>query len=125
MYMVVKDLHVTLALLSLALFCIRAYWSTVGSWRLQNCWVRIVPHIIDTFLLICGLWLASLLSAWDFTWLQVKLMSIVVYIMLGVMAIRPGRSAKMKAFMALLSIVVFIYIFVIAILKNPLPFLSK
>ncbi|OQX40050.1 MAG: regulator SirB [Oceanospirillales bacterium LUC14_002_19_P2] len=124
MYMVVKHLHMTLALLSLSLFFIRACWSMTGSQWLQKRWVKIVPHVIDTFLLICGLWLASLLSAWSFPWLQAKLVAVVVYIMLGAMAIRPGRPAKVKAVMALSAIVVYGYIFAVAISKNPLPFLS-
>lgn len=124
MYIVVKHLHVTLALLSLGLFCLRACWSMTGSRLLQNRWVRIVPHVIDTFLLVCGLWLAFLLSAWSFPWLQAKLVAIVVYIMLGAMVIRPGRSARVKAVMALLAIAVFGYILAVAISKNPLPFPS-
>ena len=123
MYMVVKHLHMTLALLSLSLFCIRACWSVTGSQRLQKRWVKIVPHVIDTFLLICGLWLASLLAAWSFPWLQAKLVAVVVYILLGAMAIRPGRPPRVKAAMALSAIATFGYIMVVAMTKNPLPFL--
>jgi len=90
----VKPLHVACAIVSASFFLIRGLWMLQSSPRLQQLWVRIAPHAIDTVLLLSGVYLAML---WQWaTWILVKLVVVVVYIVLGLLALRPAFSGPVK-----------------------------
>lgn len=89
----VKPLHVICAVVSASFFVVRGLWMLTGSSRLQLLWVRIAPHVIDTVLFASGVYLAMLWS-WA-TWILIKLVMVVAYIVLGVLALR-GSSEKIK-----------------------------
>lgn len=92
-YMALKHLHMTAAGLSILFFIIRAFWSVSGSSCLQNRFVRIAPHVIDTVLLVCGLALAGMLgAAANQPWLITKIVLLVVYIVVGSYAIKRGKT---------------------------------
>ncbi|HEY5307039.1 MAG TPA: SirB2 family protein, partial [Casimicrobiaceae bacterium] len=57
-YSAVKHLHVSAVVVSLALFTLRGAWMLAESDKLRERWVRIVPHVVDTLLLLSALWLA-------------------------------------------------------------------
>ena len=123
MYLPIKHLHMTLALLSVAFFVLRAWWSVRESpWR-EYRWVKVAPHILDTLLLLFGLVLMVLLRAWPHQtpWLAAKLTALLVYIGLGTMAIKRGRTPLERAWFALAAVVVFAYMVAVAINKTPLP----
>lgn len=107
-YLQLKMLHMTLATLSGTFFIVRAAWALRDSAWLQRRWVRIAPHVIDTLLLLAGLKLMVLLQAWpqDNPWLAAKLVGLVAYIGLGVVAIRRRQLWAMVA-----AVLVFLYIF--------------
>lgn len=65
-----------------------------GSPWLRVLWVRVAPHVIDTVLLLSGVYLATL---WDWaTWILVKLVVVVIYIGLGFVALRSGTSPTLQ-----------------------------
>lgn len=106
-YPMFKHLHMTLALASLLLFIYRWSLALAGSDRLQQKWLKILPHINDTFLLLFGVLLAVALqlSPGQQPWLMAKLMALVLYIGLGVMALkRPARGQKLAAGVAALAV---------------------
>lgn len=106
-YPMFKHLHMTLALVSLLLFIYRWSLALAGSDRLQQKWLKILPHINDTFLLLFGVLLAVTLqlSPGQQPWLMAKLMALVLYIGLGVMALkRPARGRKLVAGVAALAV---------------------
>ena len=106
-YPMFKHLHMTLALVSLLLFIYRWSLALAGSDRLQQKWLKILPHINDTFLLLFGVLLAVTLqlSPGQQPWLMAKLMALVLYIGLGVMALkRPARVQKLVAGVAALAV---------------------
>ena len=106
-YPMFKHLHMTLALVSLLLFIYRWSLALAGSDRLQQKWLKILPHINDTFLLLFGVLLAVTLqlSPGQQPWLMAKLMALVLYIGLGVMALkRPARAQKLVAGVAALAV---------------------
>ena len=118
-YPMFKHLHMTLALVSLLLFIYRWSLALAGSDRLQQKWLKILPHINDTFLLLFGVLLAVTLqlSPGQQPWLMAKLIALVLYIGLGVMALkRPARSQKLVAGVAALA--VFGYMIGAAITKS-------
>ncbi|WP_413732742.1 SirB2 family protein [Sodalis sp. RH20] len=90
-YMTIKYLHLTTVWITITLFIIRFYWRWRGSTLLSKGWVRIVPHINDTLLLISGVTLIILSGISPFTadgrWLLDKLVLVIIYILLGSVAL--------------------------------------
>ncbi|WP_426417401.1 SirB2 family protein [Aestuariirhabdus sp. LZHN29] len=112
MYLLIKHSHVTLAALSITFFVIRAFWSVRQSPYLALRWVRIGPHIIDSLLLACAIYLMVSINQYPFTtpWLTAKFLALVLYIGLGTVAIKRGRTATIRFAFALGAIAVFGYI---------------
>src|SRR5690625_647029 len=90
MYPIMKHLHMTLAFLTLFSFALRGIWMMRRSPLLHQRWVKIAPHIIDTLLLVTALILAGILryNPGAHPWLMAKIIALVVYIVLGVIAFR-------------------------------------
>ena len=125
-YQAIKEVHIGFAVLSVSLFVLRAYWSVTGSSRLGQRWVRILPHVIDTLLLVCGVALMCLLQAWPHQtpWLATKLLALILYIGLGTMAIKRGASPTKRLLYAVAALLVFVYIVGVAIQHHPASWFS-
>ncbi|NLC20794.1 MAG: SirB2 family protein [Halomonadaceae bacterium] len=126
-YFLIKHLHMTTAIVSIAFFIVRAWWSVREVALLQRRWVRILPHVNDTLLLVLGVMLTVMLSMspHQHPWLAAKLLGLVVYILLGTVAIKRGRTPLTRGVTAVAAIAVFFYIYGTAITKNPLFFLPS
>ena len=126
-YFLIKHLHMTTAIISIAFFIVRAWWSVREVALLQRRWVRILPHVNDTLLLVLGVMLTIMLSMspHQHPWLAAKLLGLVVYILLGTVAIKRGRTPLTRGVTAVAAIAVFFYIYGTAITKNPLFFLPS
>lgn len=123
LYTAIKHLHVTAAVLSIIFFIVRACWSVSGSPRLQSGFVRAVPHVIDTILLLGGVYLASVLGFHQ-PWIAAKLVGIVLYIVVGAIAIKRGKTPATRATAAVIAVVIFLYIVGVAITKQPMSWLA-
>lgn len=121
-YSAIKHLHVTSAVLSILFFVVRAYWSVSGSGWLQARFVKIAPHVIDTILLVCGIWLATVIGLHD--WIIAKIIALVFYIGVGTIAIKRGRSPQMRALAAIVAVLIFFYIVGVALRHHPLSWLA-
>ena len=115
---VVKTVHLLAAALSLAGFVLRGVWMLRDSPLRRAPLVRVLPHVNDSLLLGAGLWLLLATAQYPTQqpWLAAKLVAVVVYILLGMLAFR-GRHRKVRA-------AAFGYIVAVAVLRTPLPFLS-
>ncbi|WP_322998433.1 SirB2 family protein [Castellaniella sp.] len=116
-YFPIKHLHMTAVGLSIILFVIRAYWSVTGSALLQRRLVRILPHVVDTVLLVCGVILAAMIGP-NQPWILTKIVLLVAYIGVGTIAIKRGRTTRGRLTAALIAIAIFAYIVGVAITKN-------
>ena len=117
----IKTLHFTLAFLTVAGFVIRAGWAYTAPDMLQQKWVRIAPHVIDSLLLILGAVLAFSLpdGPWQ-AWLGAKLLALLAYIGFGVMTLRgKGILRHIGVVGALTSAG---YIFMVAFNRQVWPF---
>lgn len=126
MYFALKHLHLTAVALSFTLFALRAFWMLRESPQLQKRWVKIVPHIIDTVLLVSALSLAWMLQQYPFVdgWLTAKVLALLAYIGLGTIALKRGKTRKVRI-MALIGAVVSAgYIVAVALSHQPFPGLS-
>jgi uncharacterized membrane protein SirB2 len=89
--------------------------------RLQTKGVKIVPHVVDTLLLLSGIGLVVVLhySVGSSPWLITKIVALIVYIVLGTIALKRGktRGVRVGAFVA--AVLVFGYIVAVAVNRSP------
>lgn len=98
-YLPLRHAHVTLVGASLALFCARGLAVLLRqAWPLTPL-PRVGSVVIDTALLATGatLWWMLGLNPTVQTWLGVKLLLLLVYIVLGSIALRRGRTPAIRA----------------------------
>jgi uncharacterized membrane protein SirB2 len=122
-YLAIKHLHTTAAALSILFFIVRAYWSVTNSPRLQARVVRIAPHVIDTALLVFGVVLAIMIGPAQ-SWILAKIIALVLYIGVGTVAIKRGKTPQTRGIAALLAIAIFAYIVGVAIRHDPMSWLA-
>lgn len=122
-YLSIKHLHVTAAVLSILFFIVRAAWSVNGSPRLQVGFVRIAPHVIDTILLAAGIYLATVMG-WHQHWIAAKIVGLVLYIGVGTVAIKRGKTPASRATAAVVAVIIFLYIVGVALTKSPMSWLA-
>ncbi len=86
-------------------------------------WVRVVPHVIDTALLASAVALAVTTSQYPFVqpWLTAKVLALLRYTVLGSVAIRHGRTRRVRIIAWLLALVVFGYIVAVARARVAFP----
>jgi uncharacterized membrane protein SirB2 len=122
-YFAIRQLHVTAAAVSLALFVLRGIWMMASPALLERRWVKIVPHVVDTVLLGSALWLAWQLGV-DGTrgWLVAKVVALFVYIALGTVALKRGRTRGVRVAALSGALVTFGYIASVAVTKSPRGF---
>lgn len=122
-YFAFKHIHVTSAVLSILFFVIRAYWSVSGSALLHTRVVRILPHVIDTILLVFGVILAAMIGPSQ-PWILAKIVALVLYIGVGTIAIKRGKTPRSRAIAAVIAVAIFMYIVGVAINHNPISWLA-
>ncbi|MCM2679190.1 SirB2 family protein [Echinimonas agarilytica] len=83
MYMGFKHLHLTLVVVSILLLIIRFVWLMRGSHLLQKKLFKIMPHVVDTFLLLTAIGMVAMVPWLEQGWLQEKLVLVLAYIVLG------------------------------------------
>ena len=82
---------------------------------------RIAPHVIDTLFLASGIALVVTidLPILRSNWLLAKLAGLVVYIALGMVALRFGQTREVRAIAFVSAVAIFAYIVGVAIAKSP------
>jgi uncharacterized membrane protein SirB2 len=125
-YGTLKALHVGCVALTIAFFVLRGAWMLAGSERLAERWVRIVPHVVDTVLLASAIALAALLGVDPDTrgWLSAKVGGLLVYIALGTVALKRGRTRGIRIAAFGGALATFGYIVSVALTKSPAGFLE-
>ena len=112
-YLTIKSVHVWSVFISITLFAVRGGLMLADSRLLQSLVLRVVPHVVDTVLLVSALMLTTIIQQYPFVqgWLTVKVLALVAYIILGSIAIRRGRSKpiRLAALLAAMAIFGFIY----------------
>lgn len=125
LYSWVKDFHIFTVILSITLFILRFFWKRAGSAMMQKRWVKILPHMNDTFLLLSGVSLLVILHWNPFitpvAWLTEKLVGVVIYIALGFIALsNKPRSQKTRWVAFILALSCLYLVIRLAMTKIPL-----
>lgn len=89
---------------------------------LQKKWVKILPHIIDTVLLVSAIILAIQVSQYPLadSWLTAKVLALLVYIVLGSIALKRGKTKGIRVTAGIAAIATFVYMLSVAVTKNTL-----
>jgi uncharacterized membrane protein SirB2 len=121
-YLVLKFVHVGAVAASFGLFALRGLWMLQAPARLRLRWVRIVPHVVDTVLLASAIALAVLTAQYPLQqpWLTAKVLGLLVYILLGMVALH-GSVRGLRAIAWILALAVFGYIVAVAHTRAVLP----
>lgn len=124
MFTILKAIHVACAILSITGFVIRGVWMIRESPWLAKKWVRVAPHIVDTVLLLSAILLALQIRQYPFVhgWLTAKVLALVAYIVIGAIGLKYGNTKKIRIAAWLVAMAVFLYIVLVALTRQPLPF---
>jgi uncharacterized membrane protein SirB2 len=118
-----KHIHITFVALSFALFFLRGVWMLRDSSLLQQRWVRIAPHMVDSVLLASAIALAWQLgySPLTHSWLAAKIVALLLYIVIGSIALKRGKTKRIRLVAWLTALSVFFYIVSVAVTHSPAP----
>jgi uncharacterized membrane protein SirB2 len=122
LYPEIKLVHVTAAIASGALFLLRGTavnWG--GSWAMITP-IRYLSYTIDSVLVTAASLLLAILPAAAFSngWLWLKLTLLIVYIGLGTLALRRGRTAGIRRGCFVAAIAIYTCMYFIARTHDPL-----
>jgi uncharacterized membrane protein SirB2 len=122
-YVSLKITHVSCVAISYALFVARGVWMMRGSALLQQRWVHIVPHVVDTVLLMSAVAMAVMIRQYPFVapWLTAKLLALLAYIALGTVALKRGKTRRVRITAWFAAQAVFFYIVAVALTRSPWP----
>jgi uncharacterized membrane protein SirB2 len=118
---ILKAVHVGSALLSISGFVLRGAWMLQGSPQLKARVTRIVPHVVDTVLLVSAILLALRSAQYPLVhaWLSAKLLALLAYIALGSIALKYGKTRRVRVLNFCLALAVFVYIVLVAVTRSP------
>ncbi|HZJ94892.1 MAG TPA: SirB2 family protein [Thiopseudomonas sp.] len=122
-YLLIKTTHISLVLISGSLFVLRGLWVLLagsgGVWQRK---VNRLSYMVDTGLLLAAVLLLSILDYAPLAaaWLQVKLLLLVLYVVLGVLAFRAKYSMPVRWFAYCAALGCFALMYYSARLHQPL-----
>ncbi len=121
----IKYVHVLMVLLSGVLFAMRGMGVLAGARWPQFWLLRWASYAIDTTLLTAAMMLLTILPWTMFAngWLVAKLVMLVVYVVLGCLALKRGRSARTRAVCFAGAALVYVGIIGVALAHHPLGWL--
>lgn len=120
-YPQIKQFHIFVALLSGSLFALRGAFVLAGARWPQALPVRWFSYAVDTALLTAALMLLTILPGAMFAngWLAVKIALLVVYIVLGILALKRARTPRARLVFYLAALLVYFAIYSIARAHHP------
>lgn len=121
LYEIVKYIHVTAIILSITGFISRVILKLNNSNYQTRYWFKNLPHMVDTVLLGSALTMVYLLNVNPLTtyWIAEKILGLLLYIILGMFALRWGKTILIRKTAAIMAVLVFSYIVYVAHYKTP------
>jgi uncharacterized membrane protein SirB2 len=121
-----KLLHIFCVVCSGILFAARGALMWAGSRWANDVSLRRLSYSIDTVLLGSAVYLVVTLHQYPFvsSWLTAKISLLVVYILLGIVALRRGRTRLTRRVCFAAALSVYAFIISVALTHNPRGILS-
>lgn len=125
-YLTIKSVHMLCALLSATGFVLQGVWMMQRSALLEHRVTRTLPHLVDTVFLGSAIALATLSAQYPFSapWVTAKVSGLLVYIVLGAIALRRGRTLRQRVIAFIAALATYAWIVSVALTKNPAGFLT-
>jgi len=116
----IKLIHMSTAFISISLFMLRGFWVFRESSMMNKKWVKILPHVNDTVLLITAVFLVIGINQYPFTndWLTAKFIALFLYIVFGMFALKRAKNKKNKVAFFILALLIFSYIVGVALTRS-------
>lgn len=126
MYLLLRHLHMTCAVLSIGGFALRGALLLAGFDLPRRRWVRRVTDTNDALLLLAAAGLVAVTRQYPFVvpWVTAKLAALVLYVGLGVVAFRFAQNTVTRGAAWLAALGVAGFIVSVAINKNPYGFFA-
>ena len=120
----VKTVHVFCAYATGLGFFIRGLLALWQSPMLKHRVLKILPHVIDTFLLVSGIIMVVTWALWptDHVWLLAKIITLLLYIYFGLRMLRWGTTAFRRWSGFTGGLLVYLYIIGVAHSQSLLSF---
>jgi uncharacterized membrane protein SirB2 len=125
-YLTLKTIHQTAVALSFTGFFARGLGSLLGAAWVQRRPAKTLPHIVDSVLLLSAIamvWMLRVNPA-AMPWLAAKIVGLLVYIGLGMLALKPGRPPAVRAAAWIAALATITYIVSVAFSKHPAGFFA-
>ena len=121
-YLALRNMHIACAILTITLFVLRGGLMLANSPWQQNMVLRYLPHAVDTVLLTTALMLTSVIHQYPFAagWLTTKVVLLVVYIVLGSIALKRGRTKQIRVAVFVAALATIGYLVSVARAHHPL-----
>lgn len=126
-YPEIREVHIAAVLASGSVFLLRGLAVFAGAPRALTALLRYLGYTADTVLLTAALMLMTIIQQYPFThhWLTVKVMLLVVYVALGVLAFSVARRPSRRLAFWLAGLAVFGFIYSVARAHHPLGILLR
>jgi len=126
-YSQVKWIHLSAVTLSALGFLVRGLASLRGAAWVNGRGAKTLPHIVDTVLLLSALtmlWQTNWVLI-SLPWLQVKLVGLLLYIALGMVALQPrfAKSVRVAAYVA--ALLTISWMMSVAVTKDAWGYLAR
>ena len=97
-YLALRHAHIGFAILSVSLFLLRGGLMLVESPKVHTAWLTYPSYVIDTLLLTAALMLTTVIHQYPFNsgWLSMKVFLLLVYVVLGSVALKRGRTRRIR-----------------------------
>jgi uncharacterized membrane protein SirB2 len=120
-YLQLRNLHIACAVASIVLFVLRHILMLRGiDWR-KSIALRVMPHAVDSVLLVSAILLTIIIGQYPIvdSWLTVKVVALVVYVLLGMQALKRERSQSARRLAFVAAVAVFAFIVTVARTHSP------
>ncbi|NKB34972.1 MAG: invasion protein [Pseudomonadales bacterium] len=119
LYLVIRYLHIACAIATLLSFSLRGFWMLQESPLLQARLAKVLPHIIDTVLLISAIALVIMSQQFPtvLNWISLKILFLLLYIGFGTFALKRGKTKQIRASCFIAALLCIGIIFSLALTK--------
>jgi uncharacterized membrane protein SirB2 len=125
-YPEIRLIHIWAVTASGLLFLIRGSALLLGVRWPRWTGLRFLSYTIDTTLLTAALMLTTIIQQYPFVdgWLTVKIALLIVYIALGIAALKRDQAPKTRLWCFVAALLVYAYIIGVALAHHPLGFFT-
>ena len=120
MYTFLKVIHMSFAMISILGFLGRGILKINESPLVEKKLVKVLPHVIDTVLLVSAIALVVMSGQypWVAPWVGAKVLGLIVSIGLGVVVMRTAKTRQARIIAFALALVTAAYILMVASTKT-------